>query len=100
MQHDLIEWAYRSWTDTYSAGESLWWVTLVEIGVLRGNALWGPLSSSQFLEPVVSTLVCSLFVCSRTSSYCKMHKIIQSRRWTLCKQQQTRIVKRKKLAFI
>src|ERR1044072_3092203 len=37
----LIEWTYRSWTDTYSAGESLWWVTLVEIAFCGGSCSVG-----------------------------------------------------------
>src|ERR1051325_8957634 len=60
-----------------------------------GMLCGGPLSSSQFPKPAVSIFVCSLFVCLRTSFYCRMHIIIQNRRWTLCKQQQMGIVKRK-----
>src|ERR1044072_6978851 len=86
----LVEWNYRSCTDACSAGgRFVASDTSVEIG-----ALWGLLSSSQFPEPAVSISACLLFVCLRTSFYCRMHIIIQSRRWTLCKQQQIGIVKR------
>src|ERR1051325_9176121 len=96
----LVEWNYCSWTDTYSAGgRFVASITSVEIGALRGNALVTFVVIS-IPGTCSNYFVCLLFACLRISFYCRMHIIIQSRRWTLCKQQQTKIVKRRKLVLI
>src|ERR1051325_5348655 len=97
----LVEWNYCPWTGIYSAGgRFVASDNSVENGVLWGECSVGTLVVISIPETCSKYFVCLLFACLRTSSYCRMHIIIQSRRWTLCKQQHTRIVKRKKLAFI